>query len=83
MAAACNLSVRSFYREFVSVYGVTPKKFVQLKRIEKVRLLLRDPEVSVEEAIASVGVTDLPSFREVFRRELGISPAEYRRRLRA
>jgi transcriptional regulator GlxA family with amidase domain len=83
MASACNLSVRSFYREFVSAYGVTPKKFVQLKRIEKVRLLLRDPEVSVEEAIAGVGVTDVPSFREVFRRELGISPAEYRRRLRA
>jgi AraC-like DNA-binding protein len=76
-------SVRSFHREFVRVYAVTPNKFVQLKRIEKVRLLLRNPEVSVEEAIASVGVTDVPSFRKVFRRELGLSPAEYRKRLRA
>jgi transcriptional regulator GlxA family with amidase domain len=83
MAEVCNLSFRSFHREFVRVYGVTPKKFVQLKRIEKVRHLLRDPKVGVEEAIASVGVTDVPSFRKVFRRELGLSPAEYRRRLRA
>lgn len=67
----------------MSVYGVTPKKVVQLKRIEKVRLLLRDPKVGVEEAIASVGVTDVPSFRRVFQRELGMSPAEYRKRLRA
>jgi transcriptional regulator GlxA family with amidase domain len=83
MARVCNLSARSFHREFVSVYGVTPKKFVQFKRIEKVRLLLRDPKVSVEQAVAGVGVTDVPSFRRVFRRELGLSPAEYRRRLRA
>jgi AraC-like DNA-binding protein len=76
-------SARSFHREFVKVYGVTPKKFVQLKRIEKVRLPLRDAGVSVEEAIARVGVTDVPSFRQVFRREMGLSPAEYRKRLRA
>jgi AraC-like DNA-binding protein len=60
-----------------------PKKFVQVKRIEKVRLLLRDPEVSVEAAMVSVGVTDVPSLRRVFQRELGVSPAEYRRGLRA
>jgi transcriptional regulator GlxA family with amidase domain len=82
MAAVCNLSVRSFYREFARVYGVTPKKFVQLKRVERVRLMLRDSQVSVEAAIAAVGVTDVSSFRRVFRRELGLSPAEYRRRLR-
>jgi len=83
MAEVCQLGARSFHREFMRVYGVTPKKFVQLKRIEKVRLLLRDPEVSVEEAISKVGVTDVPSFRRVFQRELGLSPAEYRKRLRA
>jgi len=83
MAEVSNLSARSFHRKFVSAYGVTPKKFVQVKRIEKVRLLLRDPEVSVEAAIVSVGVTDVPSLRRVFQRELGVSPAEYRRGLRA
>jgi AraC-like DNA-binding protein len=46
-------------------------------------LLVRRPEVSLEEAILSAGVSDVPSFRRVFQRELGISPAEYRRRLRA
>lgn len=83
MAAVCNASIRSFHREFVRVYGVTPNKFVQLKRVEKARVLLRDPSVSVEEAVAGVGVTDIPSFRKVFRRELGLSPAEYRKRLKA
>jgi len=81
LAAACGLGARTFHREFVKAYGTTPKKYVQLRRIERVRELLRDEATSVEAAIRRVGVTDLPSFREVFRRELGLSPAEYRRRV--
>ncbi len=82
MARACNLSARTFHRVFTQAHGVTPKKLVQLKRIERVRAILRDPDVSIEEAIQRVGVSDVPSFRKIFRRELGLSPAEYRRRLR-
>ncbi len=81
LAAACGLGARTFHREFVKAYGVTPKKYVQLRRIERVRELLRDEATSVEAAIRRVGVSDVPSFREVFRRELGLTPTEYRRRL--
>jgi transcriptional regulator GlxA family with amidase domain len=83
MADVCHLSPRTFHRAFVRAFGSTPKKLLQRKRVEKVRQLLRDAGVSVERAIASVGVSDVPSFRKVFQRELGLSPAEYRRRLRA
>lgn len=82
MAAACGLGTRTFHRELVRACGVTPRKYLQLRRIERVRELLRDERTSVEAALARVGVSDLPSFREVFRRELGLTPAEYRRRLR-
>jgi transcriptional regulator GlxA family with amidase domain len=82
MARVCNLSTRTFHRTFVKAHGFTPKKLLQLKRIEQVRLILRDAGVSVEEAIQKVGVSDVPSFRKVFQRELGLSPAEFRRRLR-
>lgn len=83
MAAVCAQSPRTFLRSFARAYGCTPRKYVQRKRVEVVRRLLRDETVSVEDAIARVGVRDLPSFRKVFQRELGLSPAEYRRRLRA
>jgi len=82
MAEVCLMSTRSFHRDFVEIYGVTPRKFIQLKRIEKVRQLLRRPETSLEDAMAKVGVSDVPAFRKIFRRELGVTPAEYRRRLR-
>jgi transcriptional regulator GlxA family with amidase domain len=83
MAGVCGLGPRTFHREFVKAFGVTPKKFLQLKRVEKMRNLLRSPDISVEQAVERVGVRDVPSFRKVFQRELGLSPAAYRRRLRA
>jgi len=82
MARVCNVSTRTFHRTFVKAHGFTPKKLLQLKRIEQVRLILRDADVSVEDAIQRVGVSDVPSFRKIFQRELGLSPAEFRRRLR-
>ncbi|MBX5461863.1 MAG: helix-turn-helix domain-containing protein [Steroidobacteraceae bacterium] len=83
MARRCKMSVRSFHRKFVAVHGVTPRKFLQLKRIERVQAQLRTSRKSLEQILAEVGVSDVASFRRVFRRELGYSPAEYRRRLRA
>ncbi len=83
MAGVCGLGPRTFHRAFVKAFGLTPRKLLQRKRVEKVRQLLRDADVSVEKAVAAVGVSDVPSFRKVFQRELGLSPAEYRRRLRA
>ncbi len=81
MARVCRLEPRTFRRVFARAYGLSPKKLLQLKRVETVRSLLRRSDLSLEEVVARVGVTDVPSFRRVFQRELGLSPAEYRRQL--
>jgi len=81
LAKRCNMSSRTFHRRFFDAYGTTPRKFVQLKRIEKAQRLLRTTARSVEQILALVGVSDVTSFRRVFRREIGYSPAEFRRRL--
>jgi transcriptional regulator GlxA family with amidase domain len=83
MARRCRMSLRTFHRRFLEAYGVTPRRFVQIKRIEKSQELLRTTARSTEQILQSVGVSDTTSFRRVFQRELGCSPAEYRRRLRA
>jgi transcriptional regulator GlxA family with amidase domain len=81
LARRCGLSLRSFHRKFFEAYGTTPRKFVQLKRVEKAKELLRTTRRSVEQVMQAVGVSDVASFRRVFQRELGFSPAEYRRKL--
>ena len=81
LARRCGLSLRSFHRKFYEAYKTTPRKFVQLKRIEKAKELLRTTRRSVEQVLRAIGVSDVASFRRVFQRELGYSPAEYRRKL--
>jgi transcriptional regulator GlxA family with amidase domain len=79
MAKHCHVSLRTFHRRFRDAYGVTPRKYLQLKRVEAVRRMLGESRRSVAQILADVGVSDVTSFRRVFRRELGYSPAEYRR----
>lgn len=82
MAQRCGMSLRSFHRKFLDAYRVTPRKYLQIRRIERSRELLRNPSRSIEQVLQAVGVSDVSSFRRVFQRELGCTPAEYRRRLR-
>ena len=81
MAERCGMSLRSFHRRFVNAFRVTPHRFLQLKRIERAQRELRETSRSVEQIMGGVGVNDVAAFRRVFQRELGCSPAEYRRRL--
>lgn len=83
MARHCNMSMRSFHRKFRGAYGVTPRKYLQLKRVEAVRRLLGESRRSIEQILAEAGVSDVTSFRRIFQRELGRSPAEFRRLLAA
>jgi transcriptional regulator GlxA family with amidase domain len=81
MAKHCNMSLRSFHRRFREAYGVTPRKYLQLKRVEAVRRALGESRRSIAQILEDVGVSDVTSFRRVFQRELGQSPAEFRRQL--
>jgi transcriptional regulator GlxA family with amidase domain len=81
MAEFSNMSLRNFQRQFSEVYGLSPKAFLQLKRVEKAKVLLRDTRLSVEEIVEKIGLTDVSSFRKLFQRELGITPAEFRKRI--
>lgn len=82
MARHSRMSLRTFHRKFRDAFQVTPRKYLQIKRIEKSQALLRNTSRSVEQVLQAVGVSDVTSFRRVFQRELGCTPSEYRRRLR-
>jgi transcriptional regulator GlxA family with amidase domain len=81
MAGVCGMSVRHFHRNFLKNYGVTPNKYLQLKRLEKAKELLADAELSIEEAAERCGFSDVAFFRTVFSRETGLTPSRYRKRV--
>jgi AraC family transcriptional regulator len=70
-----------FYRAFSKTLGVTPHRFVLNERISiaKSRLLKSSPLPQAELANA-LGFASTSHFSGVFRKVVGCSPSEFRRR---
>ena len=75
------LPKRTFDRRFRSATGYSPLAYVQALRIEEAKHLLETGSQPIEEIAQEVGYADLASFRRLFRRQAGMSPGDYRRKL--
>lgn len=80
MAARCGLSERSLLRRFRKATGQTPVDYIQTLRIEEAKQMLEATDMPVEDIAAEVGYTETSSFRNAFRRYVGIPASTYRRR---
>ena len=78
LAEAASMSPFYFARLFKNSMGISPHKYVTMRRIERSKELLRRSDISIFEIGVSVGYLDPKHFRVVFRREVGISPSEFR-----
>lgn len=76
---AC-VSEAHFIREFRAVFGETPHRYLQRRRVERAMFWLRESGRSVTDICLQVGFTSLGTFSETFRRICGESPTAYRRR---
>lgn len=59
--------------------GMSPVRYLQKMRMERAKLLLREP-LTVEEVAASVGYPDPLYFSKAFKKWVGCTPTDYRRR---
>lgn len=82
MAAHCGLSRRHFSRLFHQLYGTTPARYVLDLRLERAAVLLREDTTTVTGVSFDCGFNDSNYFSRQFRRKMGMSPREYRRRSR-
>ncbi len=80
MAARAQLAEKTFARRFKAATGYAPLEYAQRLRIEESKQLLETSDEPVEAIAEKVGYQDIASFRRVFRRYVGVSPADYRRR---
>lgn len=79
--AAC-MSPTKFKECFKAVTGSTLTRYVQRRRISQSELLLRQSDLSIEQISRAVGYSCTSRFSELFRRETGLLPSEYRDGLR-
>lgn len=80
MVRQSGLPRRSFGRRFLSATGHSPIGYVQRVRIEEAKQLLETTGGTIEKVAQDVGYDDSASFRRLFKRMVGETPAEYRRR---
>ena len=78
VAAACQLSSGAFSRLFRSTFLRSPHDWQAERRIEAVKELLLDAEVSLADAALQAGFSDQASMSRAFRRLVGASPGAWR-----
>ncbi|HSF95146.1 MAG TPA: helix-turn-helix domain-containing protein [Thermohalobaculum sp.] len=82
MTERSGLNPRTFARRFRAATGYQPIDYVQALRIEEAKQMLEVSEEGLDEIAATVGYEDPASFRRLFKRKAGLTPAAYRRKFR-
>lgn len=77
-AAMCSMSKFHFLRVFRSITGASPIEYRNRIRIEHAKALLSDTFLTVSEIGSRVGYASPSYFSDAFKKEVGISPKEYR-----
>src|SRR5215470_7838359 len=78
IAAVAHISPAHFSRCFRTVFGETPHRYLQRRRVERSMFLLRETERSVTDVCFDVGFTSLGTFSRTFREIVGETPSGYR-----
>ena len=72
------LSRTKLYQIAMQSYGMSIARYVTFKRIEKAKALLKE-NLSILEVAQKTGFADPNYFSKVFKKEVGVSPSEYKK----
>jgi AraC family transcriptional regulator len=79
LAAQSGLSKFYFNRLFKTAMGISPSRYHITLRMDEARRRLRETKESVVSIALDVGYASPSHFAQLFRRQTGLSPSEYRR----
>ena len=73
------ISRRQLYRKIKALTGLTPKKFIQERRLQKAnQLLTGNPNAKVRDIAVAVGMKDVEYFSKQFRQRFGHLPSNHK-----
>jgi AraC-like DNA-binding protein len=78
VAAVAHMSEAHFSRTFRAVFGETPHRYLQRRRVERSMFLLRETDRSITDICFDVGFMSLGTFSRTFREIIGETPSSYR-----
>jgi YesN/AraC family two-component response regulator len=82
LASAVNLGRTVFYEKIKSIVGMTPVDFVRHVRMQRAEELVARSKSSFSEIAYAVGFSDPKYFSKCFKKETGMSPSEYREKVK-
>jgi len=80
LAKLSALSVRQFERNFKALFNSTPRQFLIKTRIHMACDMLRDRKLSMADIGEDLGFYDQSAFSQHFKKYMGFSPLQYRKR---
>ena len=83
MVRLSGLAERSFKRRFQQATGMSPLEYVHTLRLEEAKHLLERSDQPVEAIANQIGYEDAGFFSRLFRRQVKLTPAQYRKRFGA
>ena len=80
LAKRASMSARTFARRFVDETGRTPMQWVTDQRVLYARRLLEETDLDIDRVADKAGFGTATLLRHHFRRVIGVTPSDYRRR---
>ncbi len=79
VAKAALMSVAHFERRFKAYTGMTPHAYYVRTKVNKLKEALLNQNLSVEQAFSACGLPYHGHYAQLFKRETGLTPSEYRK----
>ncbi len=80
MGTDVGMSKMQLYRKLKALTNQSANEFIRTMRLKRAAQLLEQDQLTVAEVTYEVGFTDLPYFRECFKKMFGVTPSEYSRK---
>lgn len=82
MCEISGLTEKSFKRRFRSATGLSPIDYAHALRIEEAKQVLESTDLPIEAIAQDVGYSDSSFFGRLFKRRVGLTPNQYRKKFR-
>ena len=79
LARLCDMSPRYFDKLFGAFYGMSPKEFILQKQLDAAKNMLVTSDTTLGDIAVACGFKDVYYFSKTFKKNLDVSPSEYRK----
>lgn len=83
LASQLNMNASYLSTQFRKETGLTLTEYVNQKRIQQSLIYLNSTDMQVQSIGQQVGIYDMAYFTKMFKKQIGMSPTQYRRSLKA